>query len=142
MTIKIYFAGSIRGGRDDKDLYLQLIQHISKYGQVLTEHLGNKKLTELGENELSDKQIYNRDMSWIHESDVVIAEVSTPSIGVGYEIGKAEDMKKKMLCLYRIQQNKRLSAMVSGNSNITILNYENLDEAKKHIDKFFDSINL
>ncbi len=138
--MKIYFAGSIRGGRDDKDLYLQLIQHLVQYGQVLTEHVGDGNLTEFGEDGPSDEWIYNRDMDWVRQSDVVIAEVSTPSLGVGYEIGKAEDMDKKMLCLYRNQQNKRLSAMINGNSNVKIARYETLECAVHHIDSFFKSL--
>ena len=139
--MKIYFAGSIRGGRDDKELYLQLIQHLAKYGQVLTEHVGDQDLSDFGEKGLSDDWIYNRDMSWVQESDVLVAEVSTPSLGVGYEISKAEDMKKKILCLYKKnQQNKELSAMISGNSNINIAKYETLEDAVKHIDAFFESL--
>jgi len=140
MTMKIYFAGSIRGGRDDKELYLQLIQHLAQYGQVLTEHVGDGNLTDFGEDGPSDEWIYNRDMDWIRQSDVVIAEVSTPSLGVGYEIRKAEDMNKKMLCLYRNQQNKRLSPMINGNSNVKIARYETLEEAVSHIDNFFESL--
>jgi len=138
--MKIYFAASIRGGRDDKGLYSQLIQHLAKYGQVLTEHIGNENLTEFGEDGSSDEWIYNRDMDWIRQSDVIIAEVSTPSLGVGYEIGKAEGMNKKILCLYRDQQNKRLSAMISGNSNVKIARYETLEDAFSHIDNFFESL--
>ncbi len=138
--MKIYFAGSIRGGRDDKELYLHLIQHLSRYGQVLTEHIGDGNVTELGEDGPSDEWIYNRDMDWVRQSDVVIAEVSTPSLGVGYEIGKAEDMNKKMLCLYRNQQDKRLSAMISGNSNVKIARYETLKDAINHIDGFFKAL--
>lgn len=140
MTMKIYFAGSIRGGRDDKDLYLQLIQHLAKYGQVLTEHVSDENLTEFGEYGPSDEWIYNRDIDWVRQSDVVIAEVSTPSLGVGYEIGKAEDMNKKILCLYRNQQNKRLSGVISGNSNVKIARYQTLKDAIKHIDNFFGSL--
>ncbi len=138
--MKIYFAGSIRGGRDDKELYLQLIQHLAQHGQVLTEHIGDGSLTEFGEDGPSDEWIYNRDMDWVRQSDVVIAEVSTPSLGVGYEIGKAEDMNKRMLCLYRNQQNKRLSAMISGNSNVKIARYKTLKDAIDHIDIFFKSL--
>ena len=138
MNMKIYFAGSIRGGRDDKELYLQLIQYLSRYGQVLTEHIGDGNLTEFGEDGPSDEWIYNRDMDWVRQSDVLIAEVSTPSLGVGYEIGKAEDMNKKMLCLYRNQQDKRLSAMISGNSNVKIARYEAIEDAINHIDRFFE----
>ena len=46
--MKIYFAGSIRGGRDDKELYLEIINLLGKYGKVLTEHIGDKTLSAMG----------------------------------------------------------------------------------------------
>ncbi|MFA6392124.1 MAG: nucleoside 2-deoxyribosyltransferase [Patescibacteria group bacterium] len=134
--MKIYFAGSIRGGRDDMDLYFKLIQHLATYGQVLTEHLGDKNLTSVGED-ITDELIYNRDMAWVKEADVIIAEVSTPSLGIGYEIGKAENIDKKILCLYREQADKRLSAMISGNSNIKVVRYNTLEEAINNVDDYF-----
>lgn len=41
---------------------------------------------------------------------VLVAEVTQPSLGVGYEIGRAVDMNKKILCLYRPQPNKRVTS--------------------------------
>jgi len=70
----------------------------------------------------------------------VIAEVSTPSIGVGYEIGIAEGLNKNTLCLFRNQQDKKLSAMISGNRKIKIATYENVEDAISKIDNFFKSI--
>lgn len=61
--MKIYFAGSIRGGRDDKELYLEIINLLGKYGKVLTEHIGDKTLSALGEDGPTDKYIYDRDMA-------------------------------------------------------------------------------
>ncbi|MFH0713417.1 MAG: nucleoside 2-deoxyribosyltransferase [Candidatus Micrarchaeota archaeon] len=95
--IKIYFAGSIRGGRNDSEIQSQLIQHLAKFGQVLTEHVGDKYLGNLGEVKTSDNFIYSRDVAWIKESNVVVAEVSTPSLGVGYEIGNAERLGKNIM---------------------------------------------
>jgi nucleoside 2-deoxyribosyltransferase len=134
--IKIYFAGSIRGGRKDKELYLKIINLLEKYGKVLTEHIGDKTLSSLGENSLTDQKIYKRDMAWLNEADVMIAEVTTPSLGVGYEIGKAEG-QKPVLCLFREQHNKKLSAMISGNKNIQVKRYKNLLDIEKILDKFF-----
>ena len=135
--MKIYFAGSIRGGRDDRALYLKIIEHLRQYGTVLTEHVGNPELSSYGEQGSSDNWIYDRDMSWIHEANVLVAEVSTPSLGVGYEIGKAEGLGKKILCLYRQEPNKRLSAMISGNSKVTIKEYDDIGVAFDHIDRYF-----
>jgi 2'-deoxynucleoside 5'-phosphate N-hydrolase len=133
----IYFAGSIRGGRNDRDVYMKLITHLKKHGRVMTEHIGDEDLDETGEKDADDTWIFERDVAWIKESDVLIAEVSTPSLGVGYELGLAEAMGKKILCLYRNQSGKRLSAMVSGNKYMTCVTYDDIDEACAHIDRFF-----
>ncbi len=134
--MKIYFAGSIRGGREDKELYLEIINILNQYGQVLTEHIGNQGLTDKGEVGLTDEFIYERDMKWLNESDVVVAEITTPSLGVGYEIGKMEG-KKPVLCLYRAQDGKSVSVMIKGNKNVKVEQYQDLTEAKKIIQTFF-----
>ena len=61
--MKIYFAASIRGGRDDLGIYQQIIQELNRYGTVLTEHIGTKNLTSAGEKDLTDAQIFSRDVS-------------------------------------------------------------------------------
>ena len=106
--MKIYFAGSIRGGRDDKELYLEIIKKLSVFGTVATEQIGNKELSSYGEAQLSTKDIYSRDIEWLAESDIIVAEVTTASLGVGYELGIAEKLQKKILCPYREQEEKRL----------------------------------
>ena len=89
---KIYFAGSIRAGRENAELYAEIIANLNKANIVLTEHLGDKTISAFGENNLTDEQIYERDISWLKECDVVVADVSTPSIGVGYELAFAEQL--------------------------------------------------
>lgn len=138
--MKIYFAGSIRGGRGDKDLYREIIRHLSEKGKVLTEHIGDADLDAGGEKGRSDAYIYERDVEWLEAADAVVAEVSTPSLGVGYEIGWAEARNKPILCLYRKQPGKRLSAMVSGNSKLQVAHYETPDEARDAIDRYLSAI--
>lgn len=116
MSRKIYFAGSIRAGRDDADLYARLIEQLKKYGTVLTEHVGSTTI-EKEEKNLDEKGIHDRDMIWLNESDCLVAEVTQPSHGVGYEIGRAVDLKKNILCLFRPDSGKSLSAMIQGAEN-------------------------
>lgn len=137
--MKIYFAGSIRGGRDDKELYLEIINLLGKYGKVLTEHIGDKTLSAMGEDGPTDEYIYDRDMSWLNEADVVVAEVTTPSLGVGYEIGKMEN-KKSVLCLFREQDGKRISAMIGGNKNVKIEKYKTIQDVKVILENFFGNM--
>jgi len=131
--MKIYFAGAIRGGRDDKELYLEIINYLKEYGEVLTEHIGDQSINTLGENDNKDNFIYKRDMRWLKECDFVIAEVTTPSLGVGYEIGRAIQFNKKVICLYRDAHNKRLSAMIAGNKSIKIISYKDFEDLKEKI---------
>ena len=137
--MKIYFAGSIRGGHDDKNLYLEIINLLGKYGKVLTEHIGDKTLSAMGEDGLTDKYIYDRDMAWLNEADVVVAEVTTPSLGVVYEIGKMEN-NKPILCLYREQDGKRISAMIGGNENVKFEKYRTIQDLGLILAEFFKKI--
>lgn len=127
--MKIYFCGSIRAGRQDAELYARLINQLGAYGTVLTEHVGSKELEE-SEKTRTDKYIHDRDVDWLVESDAVVAEVTQPSLGVGYEIGRAVAMNKKILCLFRPSPDKRLSAMIAGADNgstFIVKNYQETD---------------
>ena len=137
--MNIYFAGSIRGGRSDMELYNSIIEVLKNFGTVLTEHVGNKELTEFGES-LSDNHIFERDMDWIKESDVVVAEVTTPSLGVGYELGQAEALKKPTICIYRHVEGKRISAMILGNQYFETAVYSNIDNAKQILTHFLSTL--
>ncbi len=138
--MKIYFAGSIRGGRQDAAKYLELIDFLGTLTEVLTEHVGASELGNQGENTLSDHEIHRRDLEWLESCDAVIAEVTNPSLGVGYEIGIAEKLGKPVLCLFdESQSDFRLSAMLSGNSKVQTFKYHSLGQAKQKITDFLDS---
>lgn len=132
MNRKVYFAGSIRGGRADADLYHEIIEYIKKTDVVLTEHIGDLSLSSL-ENESRDKAIYVQDMTWLKESDLVIAECTSPSLGVGYEMAFAEKCEKPVYILYRPSKTQ-LSAMLTGNEYFNIYSYETKEEAFDIID--------
>ena len=134
--MKIYFAGAIRGGREDQQLYLQIINYLKKNNEVLTEHIGDKSINDLGEKDNKDTYIYKRDMEWLKQCELVIAEVTTPSLGVGYEIGRAIQFNKKVLCLYRYIENKKLSAMLAGNRKIKVIYYKGFEDLKEKIQSF------
>lgn len=135
--LKIYFAGSIRGGREDLALYLEIIGYLQSKGIVLTEHIGDKDLTSSGEAALSDREIYTRDLEWLTSADCVVAEVSTPSLGVGFEIAKAIGMQKPVICLCRKNSERRLSAMIAGCESLSVVWYANMHDARLALDAFF-----
>lgn len=135
--MRIYFAGSIRSGRDDWALYRDIIRVLGEYGTVLTEHIGNSELEITGED-LADREIHDRDLGWLRGSDYLVAEVTTPSLGVGYEIAKATEWGKPVLCLFRAQPGRRLSAMIAG-SDVQVSAYNDIRDLSEIVERFFNT---
>jgi nucleoside 2-deoxyribosyltransferase len=128
--MKIYFACSISGGRKDEKAYQYLVRVLEDMGiEVPTAHIAETgiEIVDGGENPLD---IYQRDVNWIDESDLLIAEVSTPSHGVGYEIGYALSLQKPVLCLY--DQGVVVSKMITGNPHplLSVKAYRDLADAE------------
>lgn len=135
--MKIYFAGSIRSGRQDHDWYRQIIDLLKNYGEVLTEHIGNTSLSDQGEYWLDDTAIFKRDLAWLLSANILVAEVTQPSTGVGYEIARAEQGGKKILCLFRENKTSRLSGMLNGNKNLLVKKYNDLEQVENILAEFF-----
>ena len=136
--MEIYFAGSIRGAKADKSRFKRFIEHLSGHGKVLTEHSFDYDYPQ--EIKKDDYEIYELDTGWLKDADALVAEVSSPSLGVGYEIGRVEAMGKPILCLYRRQEGRRLSAMIGGNRKLKIVEYDVEEEALNAMDDFINSI--
>lgn len=99
------------------DLYGRLVEQLGKFGKVLSPFVADKTVTDASVHEgaaMTDKEIYDRDLRLIEECHAVVAEVTQTSLGVGYEVGQAKALGKKILCLYRPQPGKLLSAMIRG----------------------------
>lgn len=131
----IYFAGAIRGGREKVNDYQKIINKLEEIGNVLTTHIANKEIGDKGENNMTPKEIYDRDIVWFKSSELIVAEVSVPSLGIGYELGLAESLGKKIICLYDVNSNKTLSAMIEGNKNFEIVKYNNIEEVLEYLDR-------
>jgi nucleoside 2-deoxyribosyltransferase len=136
--MKIYFALSIRAGREHEHFYAEIAELLRSHGEVLNDHISKKDPEALERQQgLTDVAIYQRDMSMINEADALVADVTIPSTGVGYEVASAEMLGKKVLCLYYQKSEKRLSGMISGNENIVIKIYNNVEDLKKILAEFF-----
>jgi hypothetical protein len=128
MPTTIYFSGSISGGREDVGTYrmfvaaLEAAGHRVLAGTVTASHVGAE-----GES-LAPPEIFDRDVAWIDEAardgGVLVAEVSRPSIGVGYEIGIARyRYRMPVIALYRPAFTRRCSGMVAGDRGIRLIEY-------------------
>lgn len=133
MGKKVYFAGSIRGGREDAELYRRIIGHIQRTDTVLTEHIGRPDIFE-SEKGSSDIDIYEQDTAWLRECDILIGECTHASLGVGYELAYAESHGKPVHIFYDSTRSV-LSAMFAGNRRFHIHPYTDEREIYPLIDR-------
>lgn len=124
--MKLFFSGSIRGGRQLITTYEHIIRFLNSQGHlVLSEHVASKSL-EKSEARMSEREIFEKDIRWIEESDLLIADVTIPSIGVGYEICHAVSIGKPVLCVFK--EGTKASAMVLGNKCVVTRSYSEQNE--------------
>jgi nucleoside 2-deoxyribosyltransferase len=139
--MNIYFACSITGGRDFQPVYQAITAALlADRHEVPTAHLAGTEVKAL-EAVVSPNEVYERDVAWIRACDALVAEVSTPSHGVGYEVAFALGLGKPVLCLYR--EGQPVSKMIIGNSssNIRVAAYTDAAGAVKAVRDFVESTN-
>lgn len=88
------------------------------------------------EADMDEQEIYLRDIGLLEESDCMVAEVTVPSIGVGYEVCRALGLGLPVLCVHSAGAN--VSAMVLGNPNMQgrVMEYASLDELEQILYEF------
>lgn len=131
----VYCAGAIKGDTSYQKYLKEIIIHLSS--------LDHTPLSELNENfksaiPLTDKEIFKRDIKWLEQSKLMIAEISGASLGVGFEISYAlYELKIPVLALYNSQV-EAISAMISGCTSklITTKSYKDIDELKNIVSDF------
>jgi len=138
--MNIYFSCSITGGRAEETTYQAIVKELEAGGHdVPTAHLSSSQVMEM-EDVVDAVEIFGRDMAWIRGCDAVVAEVSSPSHGVGYEIAYALSLGKPVFCCYK--NGKRVSKIITGNTTpgLTVVGYATEDEAVSAVREFTSSM--
>ena len=125
--MNIYFSGSIYGGRQKLETYKTLIEKLKEYGNVLNEQVGSDTVL-LDEKNSSDENIFSDLESKMLQADIIFAEVTIPSLGVGYELGFADSHNKKIIGIYDKTVTEKVTTMLRGNKRIKLIPYDNIDE--------------
>ena len=136
--MNIYFSCSLTGGRQDQLLYAGLVDHLLKAGHTVPTAGLAQPAALATEAAGSPASVYARDIGWLQACQAVVAEVSTPSHGVGYEIAYALGLGKPVLGCYAA--GRPVSKMLTGNSHplLTVQAYRTLAEALALLDAFLE----
>lgn len=138
---QVYFACSIAGGRDHAHVYSDIVKYIKDAGmQPLSELFADKNLLSEVGTDASPAYIWNRDITWVKSADAIIAEVTQPSLGVGYEIAIAESLGIPVLALFKEDNNRRLSPMIDGNPHLEVFRYKQITQTRAVIGNFLHTL--
>src|SRR5271155_3987048 len=125
--MKIYFGFTVAGDRSSIETARKIIQCLQTAGhEVLTRHLVEENAWE-ADRRITPQEIYIRDMKWLNECDVLVAEVSGSSFGLGFEAGYLlGSSTKRVILLYRSEVAGKISLLITGNShpNCTFFPYK------------------
>jgi nucleoside 2-deoxyribosyltransferase len=136
--MKIYLALPVVTAREAALPYGEILAELRAQGHtVLTQHLLDP-IPLSQERALPRPFIFQRDLRWLEEADLFVAEVSLPSTGVGYEICQALHWGKPMVCL--AQKSRFVSAMVEGNPAINLIRYGSNEEVRQRLQTWLDSL--
>lgn len=138
--MNIYFSCSLTGGRKDEAIYGAIVDHLELSGhEVPTAHLAHPDVMQV-EKIVDPAEIYQRDIDWIDKCDAVVAEVSTPSHGVGYEIAYALSLGKPVLCCHK--HKVPVSKMITGNSSagLVVEEYTDTADVLARVDEFLSGL--
>ena len=136
---KIYLAFPIKGERQSDPLYGAIARYLSSKGELVSNHKnGYESYADEGVPS-SAQSIYEDDIQRLRSADLLVAEVSTPSLGVGYEIAKAEELDKATICL-QVEGNYQNSAMISGNKNLMLIRYNTIADLETKLGPLLDSL--
>ena len=141
--MRIYLACTVRGDRGGVEAGRIICQRLQAHGhEVLTTHLLADNV-EQAESELTEEAVYRRDIEWLTSCDVLVAEASGSSYGVGFEVGyvtaRAPTTGQRVALLYNAAKRHAISRLVTGNADAacTTFGYQSIDELVNFIDQRF-----
>ena len=131
--MKIYFSGSIYGGRQKLNTYKKLIKKLQEYGEVLNPEVAddNVLVDEIGR----DEEVFENLEKEMLKTDLIFAEVTVPSLGVGYELGYADSHNKKIICIYDKTITPKITTMLRGNKRLKIIPYTDINNIIENLNE-------
>ena len=143
--MRIYLACTVRGDRGGVRAGRAICERLQQQGhQVLTTHLLADDV-DAAEARLSEEEVFRRDIDWLSRCEVLVAEASGSSYGVGFEVGfvlgRAASTGQRVVLLYEAARRDAISRLIIGNGHdaCTTFAYTSIEDLMAFIDRRFAS---
>ena len=135
--MRIYVSGSIYGGRQKIETYRTIINALESFGEVCDRQIIDEDILKKEEYQ-GDESIFKGLEKDLKSADIIFAEVTVPSLGVGYELGFADQLGKKVIAIYDLNMIDKVSTMIRGNKRIKLIGYHNISEIVDNLGKILN----
>ena len=132
--MRIYLACTVRGDRGGVEAGRAIARHLQQRGhEVLTTHLLADDV-DVAESTLTEDAVYRRDIEWLSSCDLLVAEASGSSYGVGFEVGyvlgRAPRTNQRVVLVYDRARRGAISRLITGNCDpaCATFGYGSIDE--------------
>ena len=132
--MRIYLACTVRGDRGGVEAGRAIARLLQARGHdVLTTHLLADDV-DTAEAALAEQAVYRRDIEWLSACDLLVAEASGSSYGVGFEVGyvlgRAAQTRQRVLLVYDRSRHSSISRLITGNcdAHCAAFGYNTIDE--------------
>jgi nucleoside 2-deoxyribosyltransferase len=129
--MKIYFGFTVAGDRSTVMAARTIVGILEEmHHEVLTRHLVEDSAWE-ADRSITPKEVYLRDINWLEQCDMFIAEVSGSSFGLGFETGYLLGATtKEVVLFYRRDVESKISLLITGitHPNCRLVPYSDLNE--------------
>ena len=139
--MRIYLACTVRGDRSGVQAGREIASHLERRGhEILTTHLLADDV-DVAESAITERDVFVRDLEWLSQCDVLVAEASGSSFGVGFEVGyvlgRARESGQRVLLLYDSTRRRSISRLIVGNCDdaCVTLGYQSLDQVFAFLDR-------
>lgn len=131
------FVGTIRQKSQYEGAFLKLVSILENEGhEVVHDHVTSKKQSDLDKMSADqDSDFHTNILKNIQKSDIVVSEVSSNSLSVGYLLSYAASSGKPLLVFYHTKTNEPnlFRSLAKNSSKIFLVKYSSLDELKSQI---------
>ena len=135
--MQFFFTWSITSGRENIPQFRYILEELKKYWDIFWEHIASDDISEFWETNLNPEDILSREKTKIEKSDLVFAELTTPSLWVWYLISYATSINKKVIVFYNRENTFKLSSIIKWDKLVEVYTYKNLDEIKNILKEIF-----
>ena len=132
--MRIYLACTVRGDRGGVEAGRAIARVLQARGHdVLTTHLLADDV-DAAEAALTEHAVYSRDIQWLSSCDLLVAEASGSSYGVGFEVGyvlgRAAQTGQRVLLVYDRARHGAISRLITGNcdAHCAAFGYQTIEE--------------